>query len=225
MSLKEQIEDFKSRFLPQVPEPIMESMQKAEAVLRESRLAERALGTGDVAVDFTLPNARGEPVSSEELRGDGPLVLSFYRGGWCPYCSLELKALQDVNAEIKALGASLVAISPQLPDASLSTAEKNELDFEVLSDINSEVADKFGLTFSLAEDLRPIYKIWGADVATVNDDPDCKLPLPATYVIDQDGKIVHAFTDEDYTERLEPNEILDSLRKLRNRNNIAGSPH
>jgi len=221
MSLKEQIEGFKSRFLPQVPEPIMESMQKAEAVLRKSRLAERALGTGDIAVDFTLP----KPVSSEELRGDGPLVLSFYRGGWCPYCSMELKALQEVNDEIKALGASLIAISPQLSDASLSTAEKNELEFEVLSDINSEVADKFGLTFSLAEDLRPIYKIWGADVARVNDDPDCKLPLPATYVIDQDGKIVRSFTDEDYTERLEPNEILDSLRKLRNRNNMAGSPH
>ncbi|MCH8337063.1 MAG: AhpC/TSA family protein, partial [Proteobacteria bacterium] len=82
--------------------------------------------------------------------------------------------------------------------------------------VNSEVADKYGLTFSLAEDLRPIYKIWGADVATVNDDPDCKLPLPATYVIDQDGKIVHSLSDEDYTERLEPDEILESLRALRN---------
>ena len=215
MSLKEQIEGFKSRFLPQIPEPIKESMQKAEDDLRESRLAERALGTGDSAVDFTLPNARGEPVSSAALREDGLFVLSFYRGGWCPYCSMELKALQDVNAEIQALGATLVAISPQLPDASLSTAEKNELEFEVLSDVNSEVADKFGLTFSLAEDLRPIYKIWGADVATVNDDPDCKLPLPATYVSDQDGKIVHGFTDEDYTERLEPNGMLDFLRKLR----------
>ena len=215
MSLKQQIESFKSKFLPQVPEPIKESMQKAEDVLRDSRLAERALGTGDIAVDFTLPNARGESVSSEVLRGDGPVVLSFYRGGWCPYCSMELKALQGVNAEIQALGASLVAISPQLPDESLTTAEKNELEFEVLSDVDSEVADKYGLTFSLAEDLRPIYKNWGADVATVNDDPDCKLPLPATYVIDQDGKIVHSFTDEDYTERLEPDEILESLRTLR----------
>ncbi len=215
MSLKQQIESFKSKFLPQIPEPIKESMQKAEDVLRDSRLAERALGTGDIAVDFTLPNARGESVSSEVLRGDGPVVLSFYRGGWCPYCSMELKALQGVNAEIQALGASLVAISPQLPDESLTTAEKNELEFEVLSDVDSEVADKYGLTFSLAEDLRPIYKNWGADVATVNDDPDCKLPLPATYVIDQDGKIVHSFTDEDYTERLEPDEILESLRTLR----------
>ncbi len=215
MSLKNKIGEFKSKFLAQVPEQIMKSMRKAEEALKESQLAERALTAGNHAVDFTLPNAKGEQVSSEALRQQGPIVVSFYRGGWCPYCSLELKALQGVNSEIEALGARLVAISPQLPDESLSTAEKNELEFEVLSDVNNKVADQYGLTFSLDEDLRPIYKNWGADVAAVNDDPDCKLPLPATYVISQEGKIVHAFVEEDYTERLEPDEILDSLRNLR----------
>jgi len=215
MSLKNDIESLKAKFLPQVPDKIKASMRKAEQDLRKLRLAERALGAGDIAVDFTLPNAKGEPVSSKALRNDGPVVLSFYRGSWCPYCILELKALQDVHAEIQALGASLVVISPQLPDESLSNSEKIELEFEVLSDVNSEVSDQYGLTFSLAEELRPIYKNWGADVATVNDDPDWKLPLPATYVIGQDGRIVHSFTDEDYTERLEPDEILESLRELR----------
>lgn len=190
-------------------------MDKAQQALKDSGIAERALAAGDDAVDFTLPNARGEQVSSEALRQQGPIVVSFYRGGWCPYCGLELKALQSVNAEIEALGARLVAISPQVPDESLSTAEKNRLEFEVLSDVDSKVADQYGLTFSLDEDLRPVYKNWGADVAVVNDDPDCKLPLPATYVISQDGKIVHSFVEEDYTERLEPDEILDSLRNLR----------
>ena len=109
--------------------------------------------------------------------------MSFYRGGWCPYCSLELKALQDVNSEIEALGARLLAISPQVPDDSLSTAEKNDLEFEVLSDVKANVANQYGLTFSLDEDLRPIYKNWGADVAVVNNDLDCQLPVPATYVI------------------------------------------
>ncbi len=190
-------------------------MDKAQQALKDSRIAERALAAGNDAVDFTLPNARGEQVSSEALRQQGPIVVSFYRGGWCPYCGLELKALQSVNAEIEALGARLIAISPQRPDESLSTAEKNQLEFEVLSDLNSKVADQYGLTFSLDEDLRPIYKNWGADVAAVNDDPDCKLPLPATYVISQDGKIVHSFVEEDYTERLEPDEILNALRDLR----------
>jgi peroxiredoxin len=97
----------------------------------------------------------------------------------------------------------------------LSDAEKIQLEFEVLSDVNSVVSDQYGLTFSVVEELRPIYKNWGADVATVNDDPDWKLPLPATYVISQDGRIVHAFTDEDYTARMEPDEVLESLRKLR----------
>jgi len=215
MSLKNDIESLKAKFLPQIPDKIKESMRKAQDDLRKLRLAERALGTGDIAVDFTLPNAKGEPISSESLRKDGPLVLNFYRGSWCPYCNLELKALQDVHAEIQALGASLVAISPQLPDESLSDSEKIQLEFEVLSDVNSIVSDQYGLTFSLAEELRPIYKNWGADVATVNDDPDWKLPLPATYVISQDGRIVHSFTDEDYTARLEPDEVLESLRKLR----------
>ena len=190
-------------------------MDKAQQALKDSRIAERALAAGNDAVDFTLPNARGEQVSSEALRQQGPIVVSFYRGGWCPYCGLELKALQSVNAEIEALGVRLVAISPQVPDESLSTAEKNRLEFEVLSDVDSKVAGQYGLTFSLDEDLRPVYKNWGADVAVVNDDPDCKLPLPATYVINQDGKIVHSFVEEDYTERLEPDEILDSLRNLR----------
>ena len=215
MSLKNDIDEFKSTFLPQIPGQLRNTMDKAQQALKDSRIAERALAAGNDAVDFTLPNARGEQVSSEALRQQGPIVVSFYRGGWCPYCSLELKALQSVNAEIEALGARLVAISPQVPDESLSTAEKNRLEFEVLSDVDSKVADQYGLTFSLDEDLRPVYKNWGADVAVVNDDPDCKLPLPATSVISQDGKIVHSFVEEDYTERLEPDEILDSLRNLR----------
>ena len=214
MSLKKSIDTLKSRFLEQVPDEIKDIMGEAQQVLKDSRIAERALGTGQLAVDFTLPNAKGEQVSSTALRQQGPIVVSFYRGGWCPYCSLELKALQNVNNEIEALGARLVAISPQVPDESLSTADKNELEFEVLSDTNSEVADQYGLTFSLDEALRPIYRNWGADVAAVNDDPDCKLPLPATYVISREGKIVHAFVEEDYTERLEPDEILDSLRNI-----------
>ncbi len=215
MSLKNNIDAFKFEFLPQIPEQLRNTMDKAQQALKDSRIAERALAAGNDAVDFTLPNARGEQVSSEALRQQGPIVVSFYRGGWCPYCGLELKALQSVNAEIEALGARLVAISPQVPDESLSTAEKNDLEFEVLSDLKGKVADQYGLTFSLDEDLRPIYKNWGADVAVVNDDPDCKLPLPATYVISQDGKIVHSFVEEDYTERLEPDAILNALRDLR----------
>jgi len=215
MSLKSNIEEFKSGFVSQVPEQIRDLMDKAQQDIEDSGIAERALKAGSDAVDFELPNTKGELVSSKALRRKGPIVVSFYRGGWCPYCSLELRALQGVNAEIRSLGAQLIAISPQLPDKSLSTEEKNELEFEVLSDARCEVADQYGLTFSLDENLRPVYESWGADVAMVNGDPDCKLPMPATYVINQDGKIVHSFVEEDYTERLEPDEVLDSLRGLR----------
>ena len=158
MSLKSNIEEFKSGFVSQVPEQIRDLMDKAQQDIEDSGIAERALKAGSDAVDFELPNTKGELVSSKALRRKGPIVVSFYRGGWCPYCSLELRALQGVNAEILSLGAQLIAISPQLPDKSLSTEEKNELEFEVLSDARCEVADQYGLTFSLDENLRPVYE-------------------------------------------------------------------
>lgn len=217
MSLKKTIDGFKSKAIPQIPEAIITAMQQSGDVLRASGLAGRALGTGDTAAEFTLPNATGKPVSLETLRQNGPVVISFYRGGWCPYCNLEFKALNDILGEIKALGASLVAVSPQLPDETLSTAEKSRLEFEVLSDVGSKVSDQYGLTFSLDAELRPIYKNWGADVAVINGDPDCKLPLPATYVIARDGRIADCFVEEDYTQRMEPADILNALRNLAGR--------
>ncbi len=113
---------------------------------------------------------------------------------------------------MQALGASLVSISPQTPDNSLSMAEKNELKFEVLSDVGNKVARQFGLVFSLVEELRPLYKGIGADLPAHNGDDSHELPIPATFVIAQDGTIRLASVDADYTHRLEPAAILDSLR-------------
>jgi len=214
MNLKESIDDFRAQAIPQIPDDIIGLMQAAGEALTATGLAGRALGTGDPAAAFTLPNANGEPVSLGTLLQRGPVVISFYRGGWCPYCNLEFRALQEVQGEIESLGASLVAISPQLPDQSLTTVEKNELSFEVLSDVGSKVSDAYGLTFSLDEALRPVYRKWGADVPALNGDPDWKLPLPATYVVDTNGCIAHCFVDEDYTQRMEPAEILEALRNL-----------
>lgn len=121
--------------------------------------------------------------------------------------------MQLALPEIEALGANLVAISPQLPEKSLSTAEENKVSFEVLSDAGNKVARAFGLVFTLAESLRPLYKKFGADVAAANGDESYELPITATYVIDMDGTIVHAFVDTDYTKRLEPAEAVEALKK------------
>jgi len=218
MTLKKSIGDFKEKFLQQVPQRIQSVMHKAEQKLKRSQILKHALSVGDRAVDFTLPNVEDEPVLLADLRANGAVVLSFYRGGWCPYCNLELRALQNINDDIRALGAQLVAVSPQNPDESLSTAQKRGLEFEVLSDSNNKVAAQYGLSFSLDESLRPIYEQWGADVAAVNNDPECMLPVPATYIIETDGTILHAFAEEDYTQRMEPEEVLKVLRERKRAN-------
>ena len=122
--------------------------------------------------------------------------------------------MQLIISEVKSLGATLVAISPQVPEKSLATAEANKVSFEVLSDVGNEVARQFGLVFSLPERLRTIYKQFGADVAAANGDERYELPLAATYVIDVDGIIRYSFVDIDYTKRLEPEEVVKVLKKI-----------
>ena len=122
--------------------------------------------------------------------------------------------MQLTLPEIEALGAQLVTVAPELPDKSLSTAEKHALAFEVLSDVGNKVANSFGLVFALAEELRPIYSSFGIDIPAYNGDDTFELPMPATYVIDADGTIIHVFVDADYTKRLEPSAVLDALEEL-----------
>ncbi|MGF1495985.1 MAG: peroxiredoxin-like family protein [Elainellaceae cyanobacterium] len=213
MSLSQQIADTRAAFSERVPAETRQVMLQATEELAKSALVEQALNLGDRIPSFTLPNATGETVDVSELLASGPVVISFYRGGWCPYCNLELRALQQALPEIQALGATLVAVSPETPDSSLTTAEKNELEFQVLSDVGNQVARQFGLVFTLPEDLRPIYAGFGLDIPAHNGDDTFELPLAATYVVAADGTIVHAFVDADYTKRLEPDEIVAALKK------------
>ena len=197
-----------------IPEQTLAIMDAATAELEASGLAEQSLSVGAPAPDFSLPNATGDQVTLSKLLAQGPVVLAFYRGGWCPYCSIELRALQSRISEISAAGATLVAISPQTPDNSLSTAEKLELEFPVLSDVGNQVARDYGLVFSLPEDLRGVYAGWGLDIATANGDESFELPLPATFVIGADGIVAWKFADADYTKRAEPDEVIAALAAL-----------
>jgi peroxiredoxin len=163
-------------------------------------------------MDFTLPNALGKNVSFAERVQKGKVVISFYRGGWCPYCNMELRALQEILPEIESLNSSLMAISPEVPDESLNTSEKNELSFDVLSDIDNKLAKEIGLVFQMPADLREVYQTFNIDVSKHNGNEDYELPLSATYVVNQNGIIEYAFGSEDYTERADPQEILKSLK-------------
>jgi len=217
MSLSAQLTERREYSRQNLPKDIHATMMQATKALIESGIADNAPGVGQRLPSFYLPNQLGETRNLDRLLEKGPVVVTFYRGGWCPYCSMELRAYQKVLDDISTLGATLVAITPELPDASLSTIEKNELAFEVLSDSNSDYARKLGLVFSLPETLRAIYKNFGLDLEKHNGEGQFDLPLPATFIVGNDGIIVSSFVHADYTLRKEPDEVVAELRAYLNR--------
>lgn len=174
--LKEQNEAGRAR----IPAEALAVMDHATPELTASGIAVSSLGLGAKVAEFSLPDATGTKISLSSLLAKGPVALAFYRGGWCPYCSTELRALQAKLPEITAGGATLVAISPQTPDSSLSTAEKLELKFPILSDEGNQVAESFGLVFTLPESLRQVYASFGLNLPAANGDETFGLPIPAS---------------------------------------------
>jgi peroxiredoxin len=174
----------------------------------------RALGVGDRAVDFELPNAQGRQVRLADQLERGPVVLTFYRGAWCPFCNLQLRSLQQDLPEIEALRASLLAVSPQLPDGSRAMVDKHGLSFEVLSDLDSAVASAYGITFVLPPIDQALFLEVGNDLRQGNGDKRWVLPAPATFVIAADATIRHARVDPDYTSRITVDEILLALQTI-----------
>ena len=179
-----------------------------------SGVLQQARQTGDTAVDFTLTNAKGQKVTLKEKLKDGPVILTWYRGGWCPYCNITLHRLQEELPEFKAAGASLLALTPELPDKSMTTAEKNELEFEILSDVGNKVGRKYGIIYKLTDDVAKSYQN-SFDLHGYNGDNSDELPLAATYVIDQQGVIRYAFLHEDYRKRAEPMYIHKTLKDIK----------
>ncbi|HZE88136.1 MAG TPA: peroxiredoxin-like family protein, partial [Verrucomicrobiae bacterium] len=163
---------------------------------------------------FTLPDAQGRQVSLDSLLKEGRVVIAFYRGQWCPYCDLQLRAYQEVLPRIKALGANLVAISPQTPGESPSTAEKRSLEFRVLSDSGNKVARGYGLVWKVSAGLDAVHKGFGVDLTKSNGDASNELPVPGTFVLGADGRIAFSSVNADWRERLEPAEILRALERL-----------
>jgi peroxiredoxin len=216
MTLRDDLAALKAKSAERMPAQVRELFAACTRGLKQRGIEDRSRKAGERAPAFRLPNVDGRTVDSGDLLAEGPLVVSFYRGGWCPYCNMELRALQRELPNIRDLGARLVAISPELPEKGAETKTGAELDFEVLSDVGNKVARSFGLVFAVPEELRPVYARLGLDLPNHNGDDSFELPVPATYVVDGDGTILHAFVDADYTARLEPEEIVAALRRAEN---------
>lgn len=183
-------------------------------VIRDS--GRYALRVGERMPQFELPDQIGAPVRSEDLIKSGPVVLSFYRGKWCPYCQAELRALRFALPEIRRAGAELVSISPQLPDESVSLAQRMVADYTVLSDVGNQAAEQFGIVIELPDVARSFLERHDVNLADYNGDDSSRLPIPATYVIDRDGVIVLTHVESDFTRRCSIDAIMEALRALAN---------
>ncbi len=218
MTLQAKLDAFKADFEAgkppyNVPPSVIETMHRATAELIASGAATRALRAGDKAPAFALKDPDGMIISSAELLARGPLVVSFYRGVWCPYCNTDLQALQAALPEFEAAGAKLVAISPQTAPNSRKSVRQNGLGFPILSDPHNDVAASFGLRFELPGYLIELYKSLKNDLPAFNGDPSWTLPMPARYVIGPDGTILYAEVNPDYTRRPEPEDMLPAIRR------------
>jgi len=213
MSLTLDLENLKREQAGKLPPIALKLFDNLIRDLKSQGFGDKALKVGDHIPAFVLPDALGRMVSSSELLVRGPLVICFYRGAWCPYCNLELKALQDSLSDMAALGAQLVAISPMTPDHSLTLAEKHSLEFPVLSDAGLKVASQFGLTYQYPLELRSFMEKAGINLEKYNGDKSWKLPVSATYVTDHEGIVISA-VNPDWRERLDPLEIVSALQKL-----------
>ncbi len=182
--------------------------RRSQEHIESSDILATALKVGDTAPSFELPDAYGETVKLTDVLATGPAVVSFYRGAWCPFCNLELRAMQRELANAQQSGITLIAISPNTPDESLGMIDKDELTFPVLSDAGNSVAKQFNLVYEMESGIVSLYREQGRDIGAMNGSEVWELPVPATYVIDQSGVIQYAFVDLNHRVRAEPSEVV-----------------
>lgn len=210
-TLAKQIEDLNQELSSQLPQEILNAFGKSIEDLKTKRIEENSIQIGEQIPEFSLPNALGAIINSEEVFKNGKVILVFYRGSWCPYCNLELKFLQDNLSKIKDQGARLIAVSPQSPDHSLSMTEKNNLGFEVLTDIDNRFAKKLGITFQLQDFVLTYYKSLGIELSDFNKNSDNTLPVPAVFIVDENKVITYKFLDVNYMNRVDVEELIEAL--------------
>jgi peroxiredoxin len=212
MSLTEQLEAMSTGSAKRIPEEALAVMTKAARELDAQGIGDKALSVGDPFPDVGLLGSDGAAVSLSALLAKGPVLINFYRGGWCPYCNLELKAYQDELETVRSFGAELVAISPESPDRATTTAEKNAVTYPVLTDPQNSLAEALGIVFDLPKELAALYESFGNNLPEAHGEAGWRLPIPATYVVGADGVIVFAHVARDYRTRAEPADAIAALK-------------
>lgn len=197
-----------------IPEPAFKIIAEAKASAEKQFDVKSTIQPGQKLPEFTLQNASGVSVNSVDLLSKGPLLIVFYRGGWCPFCNLTLRAYQQRLEDFKARGVTLVAITPEQPDSSLSTAEKNELQFPVLTDDGLQLARKLNITWEQPKDMVDLSTGMGADLHKVNGNDSNDLVIPTTLLVDQKGTVKNIYAEADWTKRLEPQEAVNWVNAL-----------
>ena len=214
MSLQTKLDAFKDEFEAQAPEATNEAFRRSIQQLIDNDNAAQALRAGQMAPEFSLVDSDGNLVSSRALLAKGPLVVSFYRGVWCPYCNTELQALEAASEEIRSRGASLIAISPQDASSSRGSVRGGNLSYPILIDQGGKVADEFGLRWTVPDYAIEHYEAFNVELPVIHGDGQWSLPMPARYVIDQGGSIAYSEVNPDYTQRPEPSDLFPILDQL-----------
>lgn len=211
MKLQEKFQHIQQGMIQQVPENILNAFAQSLGELMEQNLEAHALKIGDTAPDFTLPSSNGKQISLYEVLKENSVVLSFFRGNWCPFCMAELNHYQEAINNKIVDSAAVIAISPQTVALNNAATEENGLQFNVLSDKGNKIAEQYGLVFTLQENIRDIYKGLGADLEVFNGDATYQLPIPATYIIGKDKKVLFASVSSNYMERADVYDISAKL--------------
>lgn len=211
LDLATQIQQFNIELAAKVPQEVLEAFGKSIEDLKTKNIEEKSIKIGETIPNFSLKNAKNEVVNSSDILKNGKMIIAFYRGSWCPYCNLELKALQEKISEFKEKNATLVAISPQSPDNSLTVIEKHHLTFEVLTDKDNVFAKQLGIVFELQDFVLPYYHALGIDLSSFNKNADNSLPIPAVFVVNESSKIIYKFADANYMNRIDIDELLNTL--------------
>ena len=223
MSLQDQLDALKAERQVNTPLAATLARQRAVGQTIASRLAERAVRAGDRVPPFRLRDGNGAAFSSDDALRLGPMLIVFYKSRWCPYCNLELSAIESTSDRIRSAGASIVAVSQQTPAESVQTVRLNGLSFRSLVDRRGGVANAFGLRWKAPTELPAVRDGGGEDPAVFNGETSCAFTMPARYIVGADGTVVYADVSIDYTQRGDPSELLPILDHLRRIRTLAGT--